>query len=189
MGVHAQGVDRTREEGAFGRSVVLATISRLQEARVFFDTERFLRRVAFVESRDGNDGDTFRSGYYGGIWQVDEDIFNMTQNVDSLSNTYERIFNLDLLNWDEVTWQDLHQPLLSAIAAALFFELAPGDIPDIGQVRQQGEYWKSSGFNTRDNDTVDLFFDRVTILESEGMYNECMSVYVLQKRVIHMTRM
>ena len=63
MGVHAQGVDRTIEEGAFGRSVVLATISRLQEAGVFSDTERFLRRVAFVESRDGNDGDTFRSGY------------------------------------------------------------------------------------------------------------------------------
>ena len=164
MGVHAKGVDRTIEqEGAFGRSVVLVTISRLQEAGVFSDTERFLRRVAFVESRDGADGDN------GGIWQVDEDIFDMTQNVDSLSDTYERILNLNL-NWNVVIWQDLRQPLLSAIAAVLFFELAPGDIPDIGQVRQQGEYWKSSGFNTRDNDTVEFFVHMVEILESEGTY-------------------
>ena len=174
VGVHAQGVDRTREEGAFGRSVVLATISRLQEVGVFNDTERFLRRVAFVESRDGADADTFRSGYYGGIWQVDEDIFDMTQNVDSLSDTYNRILNLDFLNWNAVTWLHLRQPLLSAIAAALFFELAPGDIPDIGQVRQQAEYWKSSGFNTRDGDTVDVFVDRVTVLETEG---ECMALF------------
>ena len=172
MGVHAQAVDRTREEGASGRSVVLATISKLQVVGVFPDSERFLRRVAFVESRDGVDSDTFRSDYYGGIWQVDREIFERTQNNDSLSDGYNRIFEgLESLNWNELSWEDLRQPLNSAIAAGLFFELAPGEIPDIGQVRQQGEYWKSSGFNTRESDTVDFFFERVTILESEGMQN------------------
>ena len=172
VGVHVQAVNnRTREEGAFGRSVVLDTISRLQEAGVFSDSvsERFLRRVAFVESRDGIDGDTFRSGYYGGIWQVDEKIFELTKSNDSLSGTRDKLLNLDFLNWTLVTWKMLRQPLLSAIAAGLFFEQA-GEIPDIGQVRLQGEYWESSGFNTREGDkgTVDFFVHRVEVLEREG---------------------
>lgn len=36
-----------------------------------FNNDRlFLRRLAYVESRDGTDPKTYRQGYDGGIWQV-----------------------------------------------------------------------------------------------------------------------
>lgn len=48
---------------ARGIDVVLATVSLIQGTGIFPDDNRLLRRVAFVESRDGLDGDTFREGY------------------------------------------------------------------------------------------------------------------------------
>ena len=38
------------------------------------DDQGLLLRIACVESNYGNDTDTFRDGYYGGIWQVN--VFN-----------------------------------------------------------------------------------------------------------------
>ena len=37
---------------------------------IFPNDHKFLCRVAWVESKYGEDPNTYRSGYYGGIWQV-----------------------------------------------------------------------------------------------------------------------
>ena len=83
-----QGVDRTLEREASGADVVRAVVNRVQG--VFGRDSQFLRRVAFVESKDGTDSNTFRSGYYGGIWQVDEIAFMSTQDVASHPRLTER---------------------------------------------------------------------------------------------------
>ena len=59
--LQAQNLVMTPE--ARGTDVVLATVSLIQGSGIFPDDNRLLRRVAFVESRDGLDGDTFRDGY------------------------------------------------------------------------------------------------------------------------------
>lgn len=168
-------MDLTIVINASGTDVVLATISIIDGSGVFTDDNRFLRRVAHAESRDGLDSDTFRDGYNGGIWQVDEQNFLKTTDrvtfpfLTEPGGIYEMLLQSVLnLDWTVAVWEDLRKPLISAVAARIFFELAEDDIPDIGDVQGQGEFWKSSGFNTINEDTVEVFVDRVTTLELEG---------------------
>ena len=163
--------DLTIVEGAKGTEVVLETVSLIQQSGIFLEDNKFLRRVAYVESRDGLDPDTFRDGYCGGIWQVNEDVFQETSNVTAhpvLLGTYENIKIFFDIEWLAVRWQDLRRPLLSVLAARIFFQLADGDIPGIGDLRGQGSYWKSTGFNTNPEDTVDNFTEAINALELKG---------------------
>ena len=67
-----QGVDRTVEQGASGSDVVLA---KVESSGVFRDSDkRLLRRIAYVESRDGT-----TKPPNGGIWNVSRDAFENTQ--------------------------------------------------------------------------------------------------------------
>ena len=159
-------VDLTRVHEAAGTDVVLATISLIQRSGTFSDDNRLLRRVAHIESGDGLDEDTFREGYNGGIWQVDEAIFQKTRNMTLLhQGIYERLL-MDLgVDWSIVMWEDLRTPLISALAARLFFKTVEENIPIVGQA----EFWKSSGFNTNDEDTVEFFTQSITELELKGI--------------------
>ena len=69
-GISCLGVDRTREPNTSGEDVVKATLRQIQESNIFPNDNSFLRRLAYVESKDGTDPDTYRNGYHGGIWQV-----------------------------------------------------------------------------------------------------------------------
>ena len=62
--------DDTIQPRAIGSSVVETVCLRLESSCIFQDDKLLLRRIAFIESSDGNDPKTFRPGYYGGIWQV-----------------------------------------------------------------------------------------------------------------------
>ena len=55
-----QSLDLTIVPETSGIDVVFASVSRIQQANIFSDDNRLLRRVAFVESRDGIDLDTYR---------------------------------------------------------------------------------------------------------------------------------
>lgn len=65
--------DTTRQPNSYGTAVVEAVVNIIRQSCLFADDRRFLRRLAYVESQDGTGANTFRTGYYGGIWQV---IFN-----------------------------------------------------------------------------------------------------------------
>lgn len=64
-------LDRTRQSGSAGSKVVDAVTSLIEASCIFPDDKLFLRRLAYVESGDGNDEKTFRDYYDGGIFQVD----------------------------------------------------------------------------------------------------------------------
>jgi len=72
--------DQTLESGAKGAGVVEATCSVIEASCVFSEDKLFMRRLAYVESTDGFNPDTFRSGYYGGIWQVSQSQFSLCLN-------------------------------------------------------------------------------------------------------------
>ena len=59
--------DGTIQPLANGASVVETTCLRIESSCIFQEDKLLLRRMAFVESMDGNDPKTFRDGYYGGI--------------------------------------------------------------------------------------------------------------------------
>lgn len=53
-------IDLTTISETSGIDVVFASVSRIQQANIFPDDNRLLRRVAFAETRDGIDLDTYR---------------------------------------------------------------------------------------------------------------------------------
>ena len=161
------GQDLTLELEAVGTNVVLASIGRIDQSEVFSTR----RRVAYAEARDGVDINTFRAGYNGGIWQVDEAIFNQTQDTAAnpgLLQIYPQLVALFGIDWpNATTWADLRRPLFSALAARLYFTTVSDPIPVAGDLRGQGEYWKNN-YNSDAADTVQGFIDSITALEEQG---------------------
>ena len=65
--------DLTIEEKAIGSDVVEAVIDIIDQSCVFSDDRQMLRRIAKVETDDGNAAETFEVNgqeYFGGIWRV-----------------------------------------------------------------------------------------------------------------------
>ena len=142
--VYAQFDDIILQEGSNGSAVVLLAIARLQQSGIFADDNELLRRIAYVETRDGTAENTYRQGYNGGIWAVDENIFNDTQNINiypRLRAKFDQIrrqFNAD---WCSVRWSDLRKPLYSAIAARLASYNFPRTIPKARDISAQAQLW------------------------------------------------
>ena len=53
-----------------GASIVKKVSDIINGLGAFPNDKKFICRIAWVESKYGNDGNTYRSGYHGGIWQV-----------------------------------------------------------------------------------------------------------------------
>lgn len=163
-----QGVDQTLQREATGADVVRAVVNRIQD--VFGSDTQFLRRLAFVESRDGTDADTYRSGYHGGIWQVDESVFRDTQDTAShpeLITSYEQIMNKFQVDWPSVQWTDLRKPLYSGLAARLFLLSINSSIPC--DVRGQAAYWMRY-FNAAETEIEVKFINDIADLRNlEGI--------------------
>ena len=70
FGLVAQGRDDTLVELASGTDVVEAVCTKLESSCIFQDDKELLRRIAYVETTDGHDNDTFTSVTHKGIWKV-----------------------------------------------------------------------------------------------------------------------
>ena len=160
--------DETLAAGASGSAVVHAVIRRIEDSNIFLSENQFLRRIAYVESKDGTDSGTYRSGYHGGIWQVDEVGFRDTQDTTShrrLAKKLDKIHDSFAINWREVQWEDLRKPLYSGLAARLFLSNIPEFIPVASDIRAQGQYWKKH-YNTDDRaGTADKFVEDIGALK------------------------
>ena len=60
VSVLGQGQDLTLQPEQAGTNVVLASIGRIQGAGIFAGDNLFLRRLAYAETRDGVDINTYR---------------------------------------------------------------------------------------------------------------------------------
>ena len=136
------------ENGRSGTDVVLLSIAYIHQMAIFHDDNNLLRRIAFVETKDGSYLDAFNQGNNGGIWAVDEDTFLRTQSQvnkklnTTLLQTYEEIRLLFSIEWDTVQWSELNKPLYSALAARLEVFIAPEDIPNSEAVPAQAQFWR-----------------------------------------------
>lgn len=68
--------DKTLVPETKGEDVVCAVINKIENSLIFTGDHKMLRRIAYVESKFGEDRNTYRKGYHGGIWQIDEIGFN-----------------------------------------------------------------------------------------------------------------
>lgn len=127
--------------GEFGQKVVRETTKRVEN--VLGSTKGLLLKTALVESNFGRDPQTYRPGYHGGIWQVDEVGFIDTKDTVShpkLRPAHRLIKAEWGIDWIHVHYSELRKPLFSAIAARLKYKNVPSQIPD--NVRGQAKYWK-----------------------------------------------
>ena len=139
-----QGQDLTIQEGANGSSVATACLSRLRDSAIFTSDNEIMRRIAYVETNDGNDPETYRANYHGGVWAVDEDLFDETQNTAShsaLTTLHQSIETEFAIEWSSVDWNDLRKPLYSALAARLYLSTVSASIPISSSIDSQASYW------------------------------------------------
>ena len=129
--------ERILERGSNGTSVVLLTVAYLQQTTVFSDDNGMLRRIAYVETRDGNRPSE-------NIWAVSEEALQKTQAADhpTLNVKHNLIFRELEIEWSGVGWEELQRPLYSAIAARLLIFLAPERLPDVSDIDGQAAFWK-----------------------------------------------
>ena len=138
--------DSTRIPESNGSAVVQATVALIQNSGIFPDDHQLLRRIAWVESKDGTDNGTYREGYHGGIWQVDNIGFRDTQNTESHPGLNAKFSNIQQqfgINWPSVQWEDLRRPLYSGLAARLFLSNVVEAIPSACNISGQASYWKT----------------------------------------------
>ena len=155
--------DQTVVPEASGEAVVEAVIARIRQAAIFSDDRALLRRIAYVETRDGTDPRTYRTGYNGGIWQVDEDRLLATRSAPELADERQQILFSFNIVWSSVIWADLRQPLFSGIAARLLLSNVSQEIPLASEIDQQANYWKQ---HYNPNGTVQQFINDVVALEA-----------------------
>ena len=133
------------EEGASGTAVVLLSVTYIRQATIFPDDNQLLRRIAYVETRDGISS----VDNEGGIWAVSEAAFESTKNTSNvlLALKHELILQQFSIAWQSVQLSDLRRPLYSALAARLALFTAPRAIPNDTDVTGQAEFWRDN-YNT-----------------------------------------
>ena len=128
--------------GEAGSDIVEACLQRLKACSIFLEDNEFMRRVAYVMSRDGNP--PFRLYTDGGIWQVSVYAFKDTMDDNSharLTIKYEKIFLYFGIKWKKVDRRLLAKPIYSALAARLYLSNFAEFIPPSYQHDHQANYW------------------------------------------------
>ena len=134
------------ENGANGTAVVLLSIAHIQQAAIFSDDNEMLRRIAYTETRDGSDSDTYSEGSYGGIWAVSEAAFENSKDTSQslLAVKHKQIILHFAIDWRLVLMNDLRKPFYSALAARLVLFAAPRTIPSDTDVEAQAQFWREN---------------------------------------------
>lgn len=161
-------IDFTIENHVVGTDVVLATISKLESAQIFPSDKRLLRRIAYVETDDGQQAPP--SSDYGGIWNVDRASFTRTTNDSSIAVKLSEIAEAfpEVGDWEEVVWNDMTKPLWSALAARLVLFIAENvtEIPSASDISGQAQFWKH--FYNEDGDMGEFESRVASLIEEEG---------------------
>ena len=155
------------EEGANGTAVVLLSIAHIQQAAIFPDDNEMLRRIAYVETRDGSVPDTYSEGNNGGTWAVSENAFNDTGDASNalLALKHEQIVQQFRIHWKNVKFSELRKPFYSALAARLVLFAAPRAIPSSIDVTAQAQFWRD---NYNSAGSVDDFIGATNELIGRG---------------------
>ena len=160
------------EDYACGSDVVEAVITILKtHCDIFCHDHQFLRRLAFVETRDGKDNIIVENG---GIWGLHKEKLDELRSFFENETVWTNVSKCiaDVLR-GETAVPDvifLSKPIASGLVAALYLYYlkinGTASIPLAGNIEEQAQFWKTyyhSGTLTKHD-----FIQRVYILEREG---------------------
>ena len=142
---YVSAFDLTLVSESSGTSVVQACIAKIDDASIFSSDEQLLRRIAYVETHDGNDSNTYTgSNNNGGIWQLSSAKYSTTKTSALLSSSLlQSVSSKFGITWSSTSWSDLRKPFYSAIAARLYLEVISASIPLSTNINGQASYWAS----------------------------------------------
>ena len=170
--VHA--VDRTLIPGEGGTDVVRAVLNKIDSSEIFSGepslADAFMRRMAYVESRDG-DGEQYPEG---GIWNVDEPMFMETKTYTSgsVSNVYESIDSCFGVDWVNMDYEELQKPINSGLATRLYLHNLEQTEREMVPVKsEQASYWMAH-FPRLEGDE-ETWNEAVVELDNRGSEGRC----------------
>lgn len=159
-------VDLAQKSETTGSKLVETVVDRIGRSAIFENDFGYVRRISWVETKDGMDyAQTFRPNYHGGLWQVDEVVFRQTKDTNTypgLVDQYEKINSEFDVDWSTVQWKDLRKPLYCALAVQLYMFTREEKIPL--NVQDQAEHWRKN-YN-RENKEVETFVAGVVDMDS-----------------------
>lgn len=179
--------DRTVVKYANGSDVVIDTVEKINQSMIFEGAGagdfEFLRRVAAVETEDGNKSKLTPTDLdMGGIWRVSMtvvvDVEYFTTKMDAgidIAYNIDQQFDLDWENDIGTNQNELAIPLYSALAVMLRL-VSLDKIPVPEDILMQAELWRSA--LNPDGDVQSFINTSVLLLEKEGiLYNILDFVY------------
>jgi len=156
VSISSARVDLTLQPKQTGVAVTQVVLDLLKTSKIFPSNDQFfLQRIALVESKYGQLNHTFGENFYGGIWQLSKEKYETTKHKD-FSKIHEKILENFGINWIKTKWEDLLQPLFSALAARLYLHylMEPKDyLP--GDIKEQAKLWHEN--YTVSNFTIEEF--------------------------------
>ena len=167
-------VDLTLQPEANGTLVVQACLAKISQSSIFStNDQQMLRRIAYVETHDGADADTYTNTSNGGIWQLRETKYTATKNTGSNTQLQQQVQGISTsfgINWLTTQWVDLRKPFYSALAARLYMQVITASIPLASDVSSQGTYW--ANYYTSSGGNQSQYVSAVNQLQSiEGIIN------------------
>ena len=165
VGVLAIPLDeRILDYDSNGTTVVLLAVATLQQSAVFSDDNGMLRRIAYVETRDGTS-----KSFEQNIWAVSHEALQLTQmSGNPTLNVKRNLIAIEFdIDWNAVELDDMKRPFYSALAARLLLFIAPERLPDSSDITAQAQFWKQY-YNT--NGSIDDFTGGAYELEGKYSY-------------------
>ena len=156
-----------------GEKVVNDVLSFIEYTEIFDSDHQFMRRLAYVETRDGQNLRKDSSGQYG-IWA-----YNLRDNQTTVVNALrfaaslnfsERVFKRFGINVTELDSRDVKKPLVSGVMARFYlFALNVTENKRIPvTVPEQATFWHEE-YNSRPWRNEIHFVNRVQELEGTGI--------------------
>ena len=130
--------DLTRMPKAKGGDVVRTVVDMIQESEIFPDDKQLLRRIAYVETKDGYVNYRRKQG----IWGITREMLLKTKDDQSLQLNRNAISTTFNISWPGVRISELSKPLYSGLAARLFLSTISEPIPEQGDIDGQADYYK-----------------------------------------------
>ena len=162
-------VDLTLVPGTNGSAIVDICIARIS-AVFTTDDQQMLRRIAFVETRYGNNPDTYSDvNNNGGIWQLSESMYDATKDTSdtNLNSLIQTIYAEFTINWTSTQWSDLRMPFYSALAARLYLQVISAPIPLSSNINDQATYWVT--YYTTSGGTESDYVTAINELNEQGI--------------------
>ena len=178
-------VNLTKEMEATGHLVPEMVISQIR-SKSFFENSHmydYIRRIAWVESRDGLDSKTYIGDYHGGLWKVDEQLFLVTKNISypNLIKKHDLVMKWLNVDWLELQWESLRIPLLSGLAISLYMYTIHDEMPSSCSITKQADHWNRN-YNSKKEypRIIDDFLAEVETLKAttSGMYVSIANIYL-----------